>query len=76
MMSAPDAWKANLQRKVEQLQQVLLKYVTTREDKDADETSRQLEGLKMMFPDGQFPQPIRVLESALGQYRNAKQCAR
>ena len=72
MMSAPDAWKQNLQRKVEQLQQGLLKYVTMREDKDADETSRQLEGLKMMFPDGQFPQPIRVLESALGQYRNAK----
>ena len=72
MMSAPDAWKVNLQKKVEQLQHVLLNYLTTKEEKDADEISRQVAGLKMMFSDSQLPQPIRVLEGALTQFRNAK----
>src|SRR5947209_17360661 len=72
MTSAPDAWKLNLQQKIDQLQNVLLRYLTTREDKDAEETSRQLAGLKMMFSDNQTPQPVRVLEGAFGQFRNAK----
>jgi hypothetical protein len=72
MMSAPDAWKANLQKKVEQLQHVLLNFLTTREDKDADEANRQLAGLKMMFSDSQLPPAVRVLENALTQFRNAK----
>ena len=69
MTSAVDAWKQNLTTKVEELRTLLLRFLTTKEDKTADEIAGRLTGLKMMFADDQVPQPLRNLESALSQFR-------
>jgi len=72
MKSAVDAWKLNLRNKVEELRTLVLKYLTTRDDQQADEISHRVTGLKLMFSDNQIPQALRVLEGAIAQFRQTK----
>ncbi len=72
MTSAVDAWKQNLTLKVQELRTLLLRYLTTKEDKTAAEVKGRLSGLKMMFAEDHVPLPLRQLESALLRFSQDK----
>jgi hypothetical protein len=72
MIENLDAWKKNLHGCVEELQKLLLEYMTLREDQTVKAIEQRIAGLTMMFPPKQAPPALRTLEGALHQFHEAK----
>ena len=73
MATAVESWKQNLTTMVEELRALLLSYLTNKDDKACDEIKGRITGLKLMFPKNGTPQPLKELETALGNFHPNRQ---
>lgn len=72
MRTSHEAWKSNLQEKVEEVRTLLLRYLTNKEDPVIQDLMGKLKGLILMFGANQVPPTLKNLESQLDSFKNNK----